>query len=105
MLPQPMIASRIRSMDVAPSELDRQLLQASQGEALAVLRVLGDEGQIRQPPHERVDRDLTLDARERRAKAEVDAPAKGDVPVVHASQIQAVGLGEVRGVAVGGADE
>src|SRR5947199_6211180 len=67
------------------SEAHRQCLQAAQREALAVLRLRGRQLELRHAAHERADRDLSLDARQRRPEAEMDAPAEGDVPVVGAT--------------------
>src|SRR3989442_8487668 len=63
----------------AASEFHRERLQSPQREALAVLRLVRDELELREPPHERVDGDLPFDAREWSAEAEVNAPAEGDV--------------------------
>src|SRR2546426_9743044 len=63
----------------AASEFHRERLQSPQREALAVLRLVRDELELREPPHERVDGDLPFHAREWSAEAEVNAPAEGDV--------------------------
>src|SRR4030095_14335897 len=94
MLPQPTIARRPRSMTLgAPSrfnttraragssvasELDREGLQPAEREALTILGLVVDQLEPREPAHERVDRDLPFQARERRAQAKVDAPAEGE---------------------------
>src|SRR4029453_2322421 len=113
MLPQPTIARRTRSMTLgAPSrfnttparagssvasELHREGLQPAEREALTILGLVVDQPEPREPAHERVDRDLPFQARERRAQAKVDAPAEGDVAVVASHEIQAIGLLELRG--------
>src|SRR2546428_10452184 len=68
----------------AASEFHRERLQSPQREALAVLRLVRDELELREPPHERVDRNLPFHAREGSAEAEVNAPAEGDVAGVRA---------------------
>src|SRR6184192_2579950 len=62
--------------EASSSEADREPLQASQREALAVLRPVRGQRELREPLHERVDGDLALHARERGAEAEVDAQPK-----------------------------
>src|SRR5207248_10656872 len=91
--------------EASSSEADGERFQASEREALAVLRTGRGQRELRQPLHERVDGDLALHARERGAEAEVDAPAEGDVAVVGARDVETVGVGKLCGVAVGGADE
>ena len=49
---------------------------------------------------ERTERDVALQPRERRAEAEVDAPPERQVAVRRTRDIERVGLGELRGVAV-----
>src|SRR5882724_166194 len=122
MLPQPTIARRTRSMvgrraslrfnttraiagSSVASELDGQRLQTAQREALAIRRRVRHQLEPRDAAYERVDGDLAFHARERRAEAEVDTPAEGDVTVVGPREVQAVGIGELRRVAVSGADE
>ncbi len=63
----------------------------------------GRECQIRQL-QQRFEGDLALDARERRAEAEVCRPAEGEVPVVGAVNVQPVRVGESLRVAVRGPD-
>ncbi len=60
-----------------------------------MLRAVRGEGELRQALHERVDGDLAFDAREGGAEAEVDAPAEGDVAIVGARDVQAVGIGKL----------
>src|SRR2546428_1091136 len=81
----------------AASEFHRERLQSPQREALAVLRLVRDELELREPPHERVDGDLPFHAREWSAEAEVNAPAEGDVAGVGAG-----GGGRGRGGGTGG---
>src|SRR5579883_1455223 len=50
------------------------------------------------------DRHHRLHARERQAGAGVDAGAEGQMPVRMTAQIEPVGIGELQGIAVGGAD-
>src|SRR2546422_1403141 len=89
----------------AASEFHRERLQSPQREALAVLRLVRDELELREPPHERVDGDLPFHAREWSAEAEVNAPAEGDVAVVGAREGETIRGGELGGVAIRGADE
>src|SRR2546425_3444706 len=93
-------------MSVSPraaSEFHRERLQSPQREALAVLRLVRDELELREPPHERVDGDLPFHAREWSAEAEVNAPAEGDVAGVGASGVETVKGGELGGGAGRGA--
>src|SRR2546428_3784150 len=89
----------------AASEFHRERLQSPQREALAVLRLVRDELELREPPHERVDRNLPFHAREGSAEAEVNAPAEGDVAVVGPGKVETIRVGELGGVAIRGADE
>src|SRR2546428_13674327 len=81
----------------AASEFHRERLQSPQRETLAVLRLVRDELELREPPHERVDRNLPFHAREGSAEAEVNAPAEGDVAGVGSGR-----GGASRGGGVGG---
>ena len=45
---------------------------------------------------------LAFHPRERRAKAEVTGPTKSKVPIVRASEIEAIRIGKPSGIAVGG---
>src|SRR5215472_14158184 len=77
--------------EVSPaSERDGQRAQSAERQALAKLGRLGGERQLRQAPHERVDRDLSLETRQRRPQTEVNAPAERDVAVVAARDVEAV---------------
>src|SRR5258705_2006845 len=87
------------------SEADRQGFQPAQRQALAMLGPVGGQRKLGQPLHERVDRDLALDPRQRGAETEVDAPAEGDVAIVGPPDVEAIGFGELGGIAVGGTDE
>src|SRR5258707_1297841 len=60
------------------SEANGERFQSSQCEALAILRPVRGQRELRQPLHERVDGDLALHARQRGAEAEVHAPPEGD---------------------------
>src|SRR2546428_5743633 len=83
----------------AASEFHRERLQSPQREALAVLRLVRDELELREPPHERVDGDLPFHAREWSAEAEVNAPAEGDVAVFGTSDGETNRGGEMGGEA------
>src|SRR2546426_6786088 len=87
----------------AASEFHRERLQSPQREALAVLRLVRDELELREPPHERVDGDLPFHAREWSAEAEVNAPAEGDVAVVGTGEGERNKGGGIGGGAVRGA--
>src|SRR5881628_3460769 len=89
----------------AASEFHRERLQSPQREALAVLRLVRDELELREPPHERVDGDLPFHAREGSAEAEVNAPAEGDVAVVGPGEVETIRVGELGGIAIRSADE
>src|SRR5262249_19108599 len=80
------------------SERDGQRAQPPQRQALAELGRVRGERQLRQALHERVDGDLSLETRQRRPQAEVDAPAERDVAVV---AFRGVGAGGVPGTAPG----
>src|SRR3989475_13204283 len=87
----------------AASEFHRERLQSPQREALAVLRLVRDELELREPPHERVDGDLPFHAREWSAEAEVNAPAEGDVAGVGTREVETKTGGELGGSASPGA--
>src|SRR5579872_423549 len=57
-------------------EADRQRLQSTQHEAVAPLDRARSQRETGQPLDQRPDRDLALEARQRRAEAEVDAVAE-----------------------------
>src|SRR5437867_1131687 len=59
------------------AEGDRQLRRHAE-ERRAPFDRLGDERKIREPAHQRPDRDLALEPREMRAEAEVRAAAEGE---------------------------
>ncbi len=61
------------------------------------------QGQARGPAEEGPDRDLRLGPGERRAEADVDPASEGQVVVIAAPEVEAVGIVEVRGIAVRGA--
>src|SRR5262245_40058183 len=86
-------------------ERDRQRLQPAERQAQTMLGLFGRERELRQLPDERADRDLPFDTRERSADAEVDTPTERNVAIVNAPEIETVGIGKLRGVAIGGADE
>src|SRR5207244_10896787 len=55
-----------------------------------------------EPLDERRERHLSLDARQRRAEAEVRAPAERQVAVIRAAEVQTVGCGGALGGTVAG---
>ena len=67
------------------------------------IRALHGKGECRKSSQQRADRDLGLEPRERRAEAVVDPRAKRQVTRLVSPEVEPVGLGEVRGVAVRGA--
>src|SRR5207244_8419708 len=83
------------------SESHRERLQSPQRETLAVLWLVRDELELREPPHERVDRNLPFHAREGSAEAEGNAPMKGitisPLPIVRPPIVMSVlGMRAVR---------
>ena len=58
----------------------------------------------REPRQHLADRDLGLHARERHARAGVDAGRKGEVAIGLAADIETIRVGELCGIAIGGAD-
>src|SRR6185295_9634179 len=54
---------------------------------------------------ERFKGKLAFDARQRRAKAEVTGPAKGEMPVIGSRQVQGVGIVESFRIAVAGSHD
>src|SRR4051812_43256137 len=91
------ISSSIRSVYCAPD-----LQKAPEPRAAAALHfadlVVGEAGQ------EARQRDLPLQAREARTGADVDAAREGEVAIGRARDVEAVGVGKLRRVAVGRAD-
>ena len=75
-------------------------------EVRAMQGAFGPDRQAREPPEERADSDLALEAGEGSAEAVVDAGAKGEVGVgVVALDVEPVRIGELRRIAVGGAEQ
>src|SRR3989304_1696618 len=86
-------------------EAHRQRAQPTVDDVLFVLWRLGEQVQAAEPPDERREGDLALDAGERRAEAEVDAEAEGEMAAVASGDVEPIGFGEGVRVAVRGADE
>src|SRR5262249_9961035 len=101
----PATARSGRLINVKPSERHGQRLQTSQRQARPILRLIRGQRPLWQAAQQRVDGDLTLDARQRSAETEVDAPAERDVTIVGAADVEPVGVRKLRGVAVGGAGD
>ena len=59
---------------------------------------------VREARQEAADRDAAFEPRQRHADALVEPGAEGEVPVRRARDVEPVGVGEPRRVAVGGAD-
>src|SRR5688500_13458607 len=75
---------------------------AEAGAATALRRAVAS--QSIEALHKPADGDRSLHARQHGAQAHVDSRAEGEVAVGLAARIEAVGLGELCRVAVGGAD-
>src|SRR2546426_6314012 len=69
---------------------DRQRGETAQSQVCPPDQPAGLEGEAGQTPQQSLDRNLALDARKRRAEAEVGSPRKGDVSVVRASDVEPV---------------
>ena len=81
------------------------MLEASERERGPAHRLAG-ELDVGEPAHERPDCDRALEPRERCAEAEVVPAPEGDVAVgVLATEVEPVGLVELLGVAVRGAEQ
>src|SRR6266545_3863068 len=91
----------IRLLASCCSKHNPQSFQATQSGGLTPLR---RRGCVLQPRHEGPDRDLTLQARQRRTEAEVDAEAERDVTIVAPRDVEAVWIGKVSRIAIGCAD-
>ena len=77
-----------------PLDLDQQVLRAAQQGTRPVGGRVHDQARLLQPPQEFGERDLRLGARQRRAKAAMDATAKPQVLIVAPLGIEAVRVGE-----------
>src|SRR3990170_2433022 len=78
----------------------RQALQPAENERGAPLRLAG---RLRQAAQQRLEGDLRLGGRQRRAEAVVDAVAEGEMAVVLPADVEAIGVREPpRGAAGGG---
>src|SRR5689334_11191772 len=100
-----MIASlRLRASALNPSpwmEAHRQLAEHAK-QRTAVFQILAGQLDLMHSADEGADRDLRFHAREVGAEAEVDAAAEGEVAIVGACDVEAVGIGKARRIAVGG---
>ena len=84
----------------------RQAVEAAQHEGRPPIRVLGIvEREIRQAAQQRGDGDLGFDAGELGAEAEMDAAAERQRADVAARNVEPIGVGIDRGIAVGGAEQ
>src|SRR5207247_5555216 len=83
------------------TEAHRQRLEAAQVEILPVRQVAGLQPEVRQAPEDGGEGDLGFEAGEGRTKAKMMAEAEGQVLVIQPGHVEAVRLGEMRGVAVG----
>src|SRR5262245_22736873 len=81
----------------------RKLTETAEADPLIALRHAGP-GDARKALEQRVEGDPRLHAGNVHSRAGVVAVAEGDVAVGLAADVEAVGLGELRRVAVGGAD-
>src|SRR5438046_3458004 len=86
------------------SEGYRERLEPAEHRGLTPLRSVRDELERRHPTEQRADGNLPLDAGQGGAQAKVNTEAEGDVPVVLSRDVEALGVGEVRWVAIGGAN-
>src|SRR5207248_2341451 len=83
----------------------RQPLPAAHSRRTCLHRVVVVDPPRREPLEHLFERDPAFEPRERRAQAEVDAIAESAVPVDLAAYVEAVRVGELALVAVGGAVE
>ena len=93
---------RARSSAPVASELEQQHVEPAQAEIGPPGELpIGVEMKARQASRQGLEHELTLDARERRAEAEVGGPRKGDVAIVRSSQVETIRVGEALRVTVG----
>src|SRR5262245_12071287 len=83
-------------------EIERQGFQAAEGRERQPLNRRRREAQAREAVQDGVDGDLAFQAGERRAQAEVRSVAEGDMPIIRARDVEAVGIEELRRVAIRG---
>src|SRR5690606_6381299 len=88
------------------AEVDRQLAQAAEHRVAVPDQLVRLDGEPQAGPALRqlAEDDLPLQARERVAEAEVGAEAEREVAVRLARDVEAVRVGELLGIAVGGAE-
>ncbi len=83
----------------------RQLAQAAEGLARLPDQLVGRQPHIGQAAHQRAKGDLPFEQGERCADAVVDAVAERDVPILLAPDVEPVGVGKLRWIAVGRAQD
>jgi hypothetical protein len=90
------------SASTARLKVDRQRLQATNRQGLLVLEGLSGQSRLSQAPEQGSDRNLALRPCEYGADAEVNAKSKCHVPVRMPSDVEPVGFGKLRLIAICG---
>src|SRR4029079_10588592 len=82
-------------------ELDRQCLEATEGaDSLAPGHRVRCEPHVRYPFDDRGERDLCHEPREWRAETVVPGPAERELTTIRSSNVEAIRIREVRGIAI-----
>src|SRR5205814_6820735 len=87
------------------SEGDLQGYDAAEDDVVLVGRRVVAKLDVAEPPGQRPEGDLTLGSGQRGAEAVVDAEAERQVAVVGPPDVEALRIGELGGIAVGGREE
>ena len=81
---------------------DRQGFQAAQAEVFAPDQRLAGQLKIGEPVQQRFEGDMSFEAGQGCAEAEMGGPAEGEMAIVGAIEIEAVGIGKSLGIAIAG---